>query len=91
MHEDGTQTDGWRQGVENESGRSDAVFRRALDAIRRDGIALRGSQIADEFRFSGLERWKGTLKRYTKRTLTVLTDRFPAISGVAMLLLKNIG
>jgi hypothetical protein len=33
MHEDGTQTDGLRLGVENESGRSDIIFRKALDAI----------------------------------------------------------
>jgi hypothetical protein len=79
MHEDGTQTDGLRLGVENESGRSDMIFRKALDVI-----SFWGSSFSDASGISGIQRWKSILARYTKLTLTLPTDRLPAISGVAM-------
>ncbi len=79
MYKDGTQTDGLRLGVENESGRSDMIFRKALDAIY-----FWGSSFGDAFGISGLQRWKSILKRYTKLTLVLSTARRPAISGVAM-------
>jgi hypothetical protein len=49
MHEDGTQTDGLRLGVENESERSDMIFRKALDAI-----SFWGSSFSDASGTSGL-------------------------------------
>jgi hypothetical protein len=79
LHEGGTQTDGLRRGADE----GDMVFRKALDVIQRDGRSFGGPQVEDISGISALERWRDILERYTKRKLTLSTDRLPAISGVA--------
>src|ERR1700749_3560270 len=86
MQEDGTHTDGLREGkdVYDDSGRYDAVFRNALEVIQRYSSTIESNPTVDYSRLESLQICRDLLKRYTKRTLTLSTDRLPAISGVAM-------
>lgn len=90
MREDGTQRDSLQKDIETESGGYGAVFGGALDAVRSDGHAF-GASDSTDFGISGLVRWRDILKQYTQRTLTLSTDRLPAISGVAMRFSRLLG
>lgn len=87
MHEGGAQTDEMKQSFGTVDGLSDTVFRRALDFIngrKSSETTLDGSHTTHSSKEPGLDRWKDILERYTRRTLTLPTDRLPAISGVVM-------
>ena len=63
------------------------VFGRALEVIQRHGISWISAEIphtTERAETSDLDTWKDILKRYSKCTLLLSTDRLLAISGVAM-------
>ncbi|KUJ14052.1 HET-domain-containing protein [Mollisia scopiformis] len=50
-----------------------------------DSVTVEKSQssVSPELEYERYKAWHHTVQNYTKRNLTVLSDRFPAISGVA--------
>lgn len=86
MKVDETQTDDQRQLLES-GVEGPHVFRRALEVIQRHGISWISAEIPhtmERAETSNFDTWKDILKRYSKCTLLLSTDRLPVISGVAM-------
>jgi hypothetical protein len=71
--------DGWKPKIW-EVNEDDKLFQETLEAMRRENFLLL-SQSAD--REDALTRWYRILLVYTQRSLSLSTDRLPAIAGVA--------
>jgi hypothetical protein len=71
--------DGFKNSSAYSNERSDDLFTRALQNI----LGAPESTSGDRRRQDLLNQWDGMLKIYTHHTLTLGTDRLPAISGIA--------
>jgi hypothetical protein len=71
--------DGFNNSPVHSNERFDNLFTRALQNI----LGQAESTTSGDRRQNLLDQWDGILKIYTHRTLTLGTDRLPAISGIA--------
>jgi len=73
--------DGWKLLAKQSPEKKDELFRETLAAIHYDARFSSDTSLVDLG--NSIERWKKITEVYTRRSLTLSSDRLPAISGIA--------